>query len=247
MYHVWLMFHMIGDFIVQNDEDVERRINKPIEGNMIHILKTFVSYIVLGLVFMGFTSDWYNNTPFTLMIGLGMLAAMHLVIDICKSYVKVLKNKQLIFKNTSDDKFNMIAFVIDQGLHLITIFWIVDLFPLNITYNAIYIIWINAIIIATFVGHELIRMILKCSCVEYVKDSKNFRAAKMIGILERLIMTPAIILGALEMLIIIIGLKVFTDFEQKESKIINRNSFIIGNLLSIIMAFLGVIYYYRFV
>jgi len=248
MFQLLLMFHLIGDFIVQNDKDVAKKSNTPFVGNVLHVLKTYVAYIALLIVI------WLIVSPgdFVLLLNyifmLAILASMHLYIDLCKSYFVKIKAKIPYLRNTSNEKFNVWVLIIDQLIHVLSIVLLIELFIVAeiLTNNLEIIIIINAVLISTFLGHELIKLLMKCISSDYVQDS-NFKTAKHIGILERLLITPTIIFGVYEVLLVVLGLKVFSDFRQEDSKIINRTAFIIGNLLSLLMVFIGILYYYAFI
>lgn len=247
MFQLLLMFHLIGDFIIQNENDVTTRSNKPFIGNVFHVLKTYVSYIILLIVFWLLMDPGNFKLFFDYTIKLGILSLMHLFIDLIKTYFVNFKPKFPYVKNTDSEKFNTWMFLLDQLIHVLSIVLLLELF--NIidisTIDLKIIIMINAVLISTFFGHELIKLLMNCILKDYVLDN-SFKSAKYIGILERLLITPTIIFGVYEVLLVVLGLKVFSDFKQEESKIINRNAFIIGNLLSLLMVFIGVIYYYTF-
>jgi hypothetical protein len=238
---------MIGDFIIQNDNDVTMRSNKPFIGNVFHALKTYVSYIILLIVFWLIVNPGDFELFFYYIIKLGILALMHVFIDLIKTYFVKIKTKIPYVKNTDSEKLNIWIFILDQLIHVLSIVLLLELFSVNdiSTIDLQIIIIINAVLISTFLGHELIKLLMNCILKDYVLDS-SFKSAKYIGILERLLITPTIIFGVYEVLLVVLGLKVFSDFKQEESKIINRNAFIIGNLLSLLMVFIGVIYYYTF-
>lgn len=246
MFQLLLMFHLISDFIVQNDKDVARRNEKPLTGNLLHIIKTYITYCVMLIIFWLIVNPGSFGLLFNLSIKLLLLAFMHFFIDLIKTYVSNFKFKIPLFKKANNEKFNIWALIIDQMIHVVSIILFLQFFvTYEISYDNHNVIFINAVLISTFFGHELIKLLLNCILIDYVHDN-NFKSAKHIGILERLLITPSILLGFFEVLIVILGLKVFSDFKQEDSKIINRNAFIIGNLLSLSMVFLGIIYYYLF-
>lgn len=247
MIHIFIFMHLIGDYVVQNDKDVELREKKVILGNSIHLIKTFFSYLVILvitlLLFQIFT--WVSFWEYLLYIAI--LSMTHFLIDLGKSYLSIKLKEKKLSQNLDSSKFELKFFLVDQIFHVISIFLIIYFFDITIDITSFNLfVILNSILIAVFFGHELIKRILYCTCTDYVSDSKNFNPAKVIGMLERLLMTPAMILGAYEFVAIIIGLKVFTDFRNKESQIIDRNAFIIGNLLSISCSALGLLYYYLF-
>ncbi|QLY39814.1 DUF3307 domain-containing protein [Hujiaoplasma nucleasis] len=247
MFHLLLMFHLIGDFIIQNDNDVATRSNKPFIGSVLHALKTYVSYIVMLTVFWLIVNPGNFELLFVYVLKLGILALMHFLIDLFKSYFVKIKTKIPYVKNIKNEKFNIWILIYDQLVHVFSILLLLELFIIDdiSTIDQQIIIIVNAVLIATFFGHEFIKLSMNCILKEYVHD-ENFKLAKYIGILERLLITPTIIIGVYEVLIVVLGLKVFSDFKREESKIINRNAFIIGNLLSLLMVFIGILYYYTF-
>lgn len=244
MIHIFIFMHLIGDYIVQNDKDVELREKRIIVGNLIHLLKTFITYLISSVVILLFFQifTWNSLMEFTAYVAI--LSSIHFLIDLVKSYTAVKNKKKLISQSLDSSKYELISFISDQLFHLISILIIISIFNISIDItNFNLFILLNSVLIAVFFGHELIIRILHCICNEYVSDENNFNPAKMIGMLERLLMTPAMIFGAFEFVAVIIGLKVFTDFRNKESQIVDRNAFIIGNLLSISCSALGFVYY----
>lgn len=49
--------HLIGDYVVQNDKDVELRGKRIIRGNSIHLIKTFISYLVISVINLGIIEE----------------------------------------------------------------------------------------------------------------------------------------------------------------------------------------------
>lgn len=246
MIHIFLQLHIIGDFVIQNNKDVELRIERPLLGNIKHMFKTLVTYLVIffGIyVFFDVLIQPYQVYLSPLLI----VFLAHFIIDLGKSYITKHKDSIPFVKNSENKVFGLWSFVIDQLLHVISIILVLNVFFEFSAINIDSIILLNAVLIATFVGHEAINLLLGYLCEDYSNDSKNYVVAKYIGILERLIITPAVIFGAYELLYAIFGLKVFTGFKNKETQITDRNAFIIGNLLSLTFALSGYVYYILFV
>ena len=246
MLQLLILMHLFGDFIIQNDKDVLRRKERPFWGNIVHILKTEILYVIIGLIFMMITKKDLSEL-LNLIIAILILIVSHFLIDLFKGFTTYYKNIIPLIKEADDDKFNFKTFIIDQLLHITAIYLIFSFLDLDtITFNSElhnFLVLINAVLISTMVGHYFIVGVLSCLCKRYSKNNKNFETAKFIGIIERILIISFMILGSFEFIAIVMGLKVFSNFLDEDSKITDRNSFIIGNLLSIMLAGVGYLYY----
>lgn len=246
MIHLFLLMHLISDFVVQNDSDVEKRKTSIFIGNFRHVfIKSFLAHIVVSILVISLM-DISDLIIEDYIFAIVLVVLTHFLIDFFKSLITKYKHGIPMVKDVDSTIYNIWSFIIDQIVHIVFIVIIVTS-VLNISIgNLQIIVLINAVLISTFVGHEFIRILLTYMCDDYSNDSKNFVSGKYIGLLERLLYTPAIIYGAYEMFLVIIGLKVFTGFKNTETLIVDRNAFIIGNLLSITLSFVGAIYYFIF-
>ncbi|GEM_PF-3603626 len=248
MFHILLFFHIVGDFIVQSDKDVAAKSDHPFLGNIQHIKKTFIVYIILAVIYLAIIDQLAVGSLIDILIIVTILSALHIVIDFIKTYAFKWIDSKLNLKKETHTRVDIYGFVIDQLLHLSSIWGILQIIDISevLVDRVDIIILINAVLISTYLGHEFIKLFLIHTCSEYHSDSQNFSTAKTIGILERMLITPAIIFGFFEVVLAIVAIKVFSGYREQNSAIVSRNSFIIGNLSSFLMIAVGYLYFVLF-
>lgn len=217
-----LLAHLIGDFVLQSKVWVKEKESKKIKSPKLY-LHAFI-HGALVLLLLGNIHDWLP--ALTLMI-------LHGIIDVTKLYLQKEDNKT-------------VWFIIDQGLHLISILmvWLIWFSPaVNFSDLAISSsIWIYAaaLLFITSVSGIIIQ-ILMTNWSKSLNESDGeslVNAGKYIGILERLFVFTFIVTGYWEGIGFLLAAKsIFRFGDLKDSKDRKLTEYIlIGTLLSFAIA-----------
>jgi len=213
-----ILAHLIGDFVLQPKSWVEEKEMKRIKSP-----KLYLHGLIHGALVWLFLWDlrfW--------MLAL-IMAAVHIIIDVAKSYQQ---NK----------RYKTRWFLIDQLLHLLTILALWYLFfnqEIAYTYfftNPGFWIYLTAVIFLTVVCGIVIQNILGNweDNIEPVKEKSLPNAGKYIGILERLLVFIFVVSGHWEAIGFLVAAKsVFRFGDLKDSRDRKLTEYIlIGTLLS---------------
>lgn len=215
---------MLGDFVLQPKSWVKEKEKKKAKS-----LKLYLHFLIHGLLIL---LVFWNLQYWLLALSVMLI---HGLIDIAKLYFQKKNNK------TS-------WFVIDQALHLISIFilwlvWTDTNLEISLWLESTSLwIYVTALLFLTSVSGILIQVLLTKWSTS-INDGKNQsldNAGKYIGILERLFVFTFVILGRWEAIGFLLAAKsVFRFGDLKESKDRKLTEYIlIGTLLSFGIAIL---------
>lgn len=219
-----ILVHLLGDFVLQPKSWVKEKEKKKAKS-----LKLYLHFLIHGLLIL---LVFWNLQYWLLALGVMLI---HGLIDIAKLYFQKKNNK------TS-------WFVIDQALHLISIFilwlvWTDTNLEISLWLESTSLwIYVTALLFLTSVSGILIQVLLTKWSTS-INDGKNQsldNAGKYIGILERLFVFTFVILGRWEAIGFLLAAKsVFRFGDLKESKDRKLTEYIlIGTLLSFGIAIL---------
>lgn len=219
-----ILVHLLGDFVLQPKSWVKEKKKKKAKS-----LKLYLHFLIHGLLIL---LVFWNLQYWLLALGVMLI---HGLIDIAKLYFQKKNNK------TS-------WFVIDQALHLISIFilwlvWTDTNLEISLWLESTSLwIYVTALLFLTSVSGILIQVLLTKWSTS-INDGKNQsldNAGKYIGILERLFVFTFVILGRWEAIGFLLAAKsVFRFGDLKESKDRKLTEYIlIGTLLSFGIAIL---------
>lgn len=213
-----ILAHFIGDFLLQPKSWVKEKEIKKATSPKLYIHSLIHGTLILCVL-------WSFDYWFLAL----MLVFFHGIIDLLKLYVQKESNKS-------------IWFLIDQGLHLISIvvLWMLFFKPnLNVTLGYLHAsIWIylTALIFITIVSGVVIQALLYhwSKTLNNGNDESLNNAGKYIGMLERLFVFMFVITGNWEGIGFILAAKsIFRFGDLKESKDRKLTEYIlIGTLLS---------------
>lgn len=219
-----ILVHLLGDFVLQPKSWVKEKEKKKAKS-----LKLYLHFLIHGLLIL---LVFWNLQYWLLALSVMLI---HGLIDIAKLYFQKKNNK------TS-------WFVIDQALHLISIFilwlvWTDTNLEISLWLESTSLwIYVTALLFLTSVSDILIQVLLTKWSTS-INDGKNQsldNAGKYIGILERLFVFTFVILGRWEAIGFLLAAKsVFRFGDLKESKDRKLTEYIlIGTLLSFGIAIL---------
>lgn len=219
-----ILAHLLGDFVLQPKSWVKEKEKKKAKS-----LKLYLHFLIHGLLIL---LVFWNLQYWLLALSVLLI---HGLIDIAKLYFQKKNNK------TS-------WFVIDQALHLISIFilwlvWTDTNLEISLWLESTSLwIYVTALLFLTSVSGILIQVLLTKWSTS-INDGKNQsldNAGKYIGILERLFVFTFVILGRWEAIGFLLAAKsVFRFGDLKESKDRKLTEYIlIGTLLSFGIAIL---------
>lgn len=212
-----ILAHLIGDFFLQPQQWVKDK-----EKNKLKSVWLYV-HVAIHIALM-FIIIWdLSYTVMLLCIGL-----LHFVIDALKLILQRKENKRILF-------------LVDQILHLASIFVLVSLFSkndLNISFaiNAQLLLLLTSIAFLTAPTSIIMKIIFsKWNIAKLTKDNESLKdAGKYIGILERLLVFIFIVVGHWEAVGFLITAKSVFRFgdltASKERKL--TEYILIGTLIS---------------
>ncbi|AFL85551.1 Protein of unknown function (DUF3307) [Belliella baltica DSM 15883] len=213
-----ILAHLIGDFVLQPRSWVKEKEKKKAKS-----FKLYLHFLIHGLLIL---LVLWNLQYWFLALSVMLI---HGLIDMAKLYFQKKNNK------TS-------WFVIDQGLHLISIFivwliWTNKNLEISLWLESTSLwIYITALLFLTSVTGILIQVLLTkwSKSINEGENQSLDNAGKYIGILERLFVFTFVILGRWEAIGFLLAAKsVFRFGDLKESKDRKLTEYIlIGTLLS---------------
>ena len=245
-----MMAHFIGDFYCQYKRICDKKI---IESTCFWNPTIFFHSLIIGILSMMFLCD-LNAWTIVLSIFIS-----HYIIDLGKSFISRKYNFTTIRKNEgkvivvegANFRYSLWLFIIDQILHIATIYIFVNRFGdfgwqqaewlSNFTSdNQTLVKALLACIIAGKPANILVQLILrerevnvnqkKCSC--------NFRSGALIGFVERCLILTFVILSKYEAIGFLLGAKSILRFSQTQGKTEDEKSeyVLAGTLVSLAIA-----------
>ncbi|MCL2522762.1 MAG: DUF3307 domain-containing protein [Erysipelotrichales bacterium] len=252
---LFLIFHFIGDFIVQTENHCEQK-KKRLSINILH---SFLYSLSILLATIWFASIWQS---LLIVVSIGI---SHFLIDLTKIKLDKL---------TKNQSFKFLLFLFDQFLHIGILFFISRFFnELNslglslidtirdfighdISLQRIAVIILTYIIALTpssiFVRHFfsfINRQEMECldnleaehlsqaEKIELEKKQIEKRMGSVIGMLERLVIITLGIMGLYTSIALVITAKSIARFKQLENKDF-AEKYLVGTLLSLLIAIL---------
>lgn len=213
-----ILAHLIGDFVLQSKSWVDEKEKLGFRSLKIY-LHGFIHGVLVLLVL-------WNLSYWALAL---VIAIIHVVIDLMKQHFQ---------KENSKSRW----FLIDQSLHLVSIFmlWLLFFSPnLSLTSffeNNLFWVYLTAIVFLTVACGIAIQLMLEnwTSYINFSKAESLPNAGKYIGILERLLVFTFVVSGHWEAIGFLVAAKsVFRFGDLKDSGNRKLTEYIlIGTLLS---------------
>lgn len=229
---VALLVHFIADFIFQSDKTIKLKETNMIRGNLRHVIGIYTCYLV-AFIWLSITQD---IDVWNLVILATIITSTHFMIDLIKSIVLNFRHNR--------EKHDLIIFILDQIIHVISIVLLVSMWNFNIPSRAIgeySIILIYVFVI--FFGDYLIRKVLKASKMKsYANKETDIKGiGSQIGKIERFILLTLLIFGYPQLVIAVMGIKSIARFPELSNKSGEESNdyFILGNLLSLLIVIIG--------
>lgn len=221
-----LLAHVLADFVFQTKSVAENKLD--FKETLKHCSSLLVISVFI-LILAGYR-DWYLFIPVLL------ISVIHGIID----YLKAIIDAKI------DDKWNWVLFIADQFVHIITIIGIIVLFHPILKDAYLYKIefYLNNIdviksalffILITFGGSYFTASV----CKGFGKSNKSGnslnKAGRYIGILERLIISAAILIGRYEIIGFLIAAKSIIRHHESDDKDF-AEYFLVGTFTSFVWA-----------
>lgn len=241
---VLIFCHLVCDFIFQSKKIVSIRVSsnikKSFKGNFIHSLTHFIFSLVMVIIFYKIKYIFLDeNSLYTICF---LIALIHFSIDVGKS---VILNKYICCKNSIQ------IFLIDQGLHFISILFLCIYFTDIDLVESSHLLLLDKIFIAlimftmgTFVAGIFLKMFIEYFFPKnfYIDDFNIFKESRgakdgghIIGILERIFIMISITIGHPEMAGFVLTAKSIARFKKLDDANF-AEIFIIGTFISFIIA-----------
>ncbi|MFA7660419.1 MAG: DUF3307 domain-containing protein [Anaerovoracaceae bacterium] len=230
-----LTAHLLGDFVFQNSELVERK-----KVDSLALIKHSAIYAAFMFIALIMTQE------------LKLAIVMGVIIGISHYAIDGQKNK--ITKNELGIKKDLIVFLIDQAIHIILLIivaeYILDLYPAPNTligqiidkYSYPFVMESSVIILLYVLCAHPIGVIIKKVFLMWNARSKQqllieetLGAGFVIGILERLVILTLGLLGEFGAVGLVLAAKGLARFEQLKDKDF-AEKYLIGTLLSVLIA-----------
>ena len=230
-----LIAHLLGDFVFQNSELVERK-----KVDSLALIKHSAIYAAFMFIALIMTQE------------LKLAIVMGVIIGISHYAIDGQKNK--ITKNELGIKKDLIVFLIDQAIHIILLIivaeYILDLYPAPNTligqiidkYSYPFVMESSVIILLYVLCAHPIGVIIKKVFLMWNARSKQqllieeaLGAGFVIGILERLVILTLGLLGEFGAVGLVLAAKGLARFEQLKDKDF-AEKYLIGTLLSVLIA-----------
>lgn len=244
LFDVFLMFllgHVIGDFYLQNDKLAKAK-NQQLSKVLLHSVIYSVALVFWGILF------WSMK----LLVAGIILGGIHGLVDVIKY---ALWNKG---KKTPDAERNL--YVLDQAVHLLSIFLVVYLFfqgemsSLQFPWSFhkigiqgpelhVMLLWLTGLLLAHRPANITIGKLIR----KYrPKDMETgLRAGGFIGTLERFIMLILLALGQFAAVGLVLTAKSIARYDKISKEADFAEYYLLGTLLSLLMVILiyvGLIY-----
>jgi hypothetical protein len=229
-----LIAHLLGDFVFQNSELVERK-----KVDSLALIKHSAIYAAFMFIALIITQE------------LKLAIVMGVIIGILHYAIDGQKNK--ITKNELGIKKDLIVFLIDQAIHIILLIiiaeYILDLYPAPNTligqiidkFSYRFVMESSVIVLLYVLCSHPIGVIIKKVFLMWNARSKQqlieetSGAGFVIGILERLIILTLGLLGEFGAVGLVLAAKGLARFEQLKDKNF-AEKYLIGTLLSVLLA-----------
>lgn len=240
MFLLLIFSHVLSDFLIQNNKTISlKKQNKWINiGYFRHFIEVLLPMMLLYLIF-----DFQNTT-----ILIFSVSGIHLFIDFFKK----------IITNSVKDKNKYKIFILDQMLHIASIFLLIYYLPkpksININYyiflisNSEYFKFVIVLIYVVIFGGYLIQSFLAGLRLSPIKSTdlilsesnvRNPNMGRYIGMLERFILLFLMLNGQYAGVGLVLITKSIARFKQLENKEF-AEYYLIGSLLSIAITIVGV-------
>ncbi len=219
-----LLAHVLTDFVLQTKHIAENKLS--FKSNFIHCSILFVLSVI-------FLIDILDFSIFSMLL---IISVLHGTIDYLKARLE--KNKP---------NFKWYYFSIDQAFHILIIFLVISVFKNELW--LIYQIKINSIIqsenwfkilfflfLISFGGSYFTASVCKRFEPKNKNDNSLENAGEYIGILERIIVSSAIIIGRYEIIGFLIAAKSIIRHQEANKDQAFAEYFLVGTLTSFIWA-----------
>src|SRR6056297_3419894 len=217
-----LLAHVMTDFVFQNSYMARHKTNLKIN------LEHCIIFIIISTIL------FINELSLNILIIIFVVAIFHGIID----YFKALVEERI-----DDERYNSLIFVIDQVMHLIAITVVLllstqdflNLFMSNVDKIIGSRNWIKLflfLIIITFGGRHFTAKICKGFQPDENETDSLQNAGSYIGILERIIVSAAILIGRFEIIGFLIAAKSIIRHHRNGNEKQFSEYFLIGTLTS---------------
>lgn len=164
--NIFILAHILADFVFQKDSEVEEKSNGTIKGNLKHIFKVSILYSIAAVSFILLLEIRDFNTMLLVFIFIGVNIVLHFLFDLTKSRLQ----KKWVNKN-------LLLLIVDQALHITVLIISFNLILgdlLSFAYQGDnYIALLIFLSIATFVSSVVIREILDMFHLESKEETPN--------------------------------------------------------------------------
>jgi len=224
--------HLICDFLLQSKNIVELKYERKVKGYLFHFITLFFSTFILSILGI-------NNFKITFWFSLA-LSLLHIFIDIIKDIFRAHRPIE-----------DLLVFLLDQLLHLTTIFFLwyylvhiisipVSTIPIFSHFNKDIGETLTVIIFYLFVlfaGSILLEKTLKVIDIK-VKDRDEISIGKYIGIIERALILTLVVFGEISSIGIIFTAKSLARYKELSEKRFVEY-YLLGTLSSLFLALVG--------
>ncbi|MGM0380269.1 MAG: DUF3307 domain-containing protein [Bacillota bacterium] len=254
-----LISHTIGDFILQTESVVKKKLQMELSGYFKHGLGLFIASLPLFFLVT-------LNSIINLLLGVIVIIFIHIGMDLIKE-----KIKKIISDKKHTEKYGVLLFIFDQLIHFTIILIITNqmmvefnfidtkiigniIFTKQIIYHKLRNIFI--VMYVSFSGAYFIPLMFDIVYEKVDNYSKlldeplkkgindeNFdifidevKTGKWIGILERILILMFLLNNQLASIGFIIAVKSLARFKMMENKIFSEY-FLIGTLMSLVYTF----------
>lgn len=254
---IFIIAHLLGDFVFQSVKVVELRFSKNkckrLKGNIKHMITHMV--VIVGLYALLFGS--INYPIITLIKTTVMISISHIVIDVIKSEIKV--HSEICNRING-----MVLFIADQFLHVLFIIMIFtnfqfsmigetikslcEYYPYNLDILDRLLILVIIVISTTFAVGTLIRIKFEkndeLKTVDQVINNNelDFKGMKngglIIGYMERLFIMSLVSIGQASMIGFVLATKTIVRFKKLDQDRF-AEYFIVGTFISYLFALMG--------
>jgi|SRR5690554_3654443 hypothetical protein len=219
-----ILAHVVSDFLLQTKSVVGNK--HRLKANLIHGL---VLLIVSTVIFI-------DMLDFRILLMLFSISVVHGLIDYGKSYLDRL----------TGNRWNWLLFLLDQLLHIVSIYLLLTLFYpgrgeiisrefLQLTGEAGWLKGIVFFIFITAGGSYFTSSVCKRFTARLDDDDSLQNAGQYIGVLERIVIAAAILIGRFELIGFLIAAKSIIRHNSKKDRSFSEY-FLIGTLTSFLWA-----------
>ncbi|MCH4886488.1 DUF3307 domain-containing protein [Acidaminobacter sp. JC074] len=205
--------HILGDFYFQNKELIKKK-HESVKYQALHTIIHLLC--LLPLLFYQFS---IRMIAYILII-----STLHFMVDVFKYGIKF------------DKKYDLMAFLLDQGLHivLILIFSNIMVQPTSYAFSRLYrlLFLLLPVLIMIRPVDVLIEIVFS---VIHLKDSEDESSpSKWIGYIERILFSILIILNLESFVAVFIGVKTASRWNEVQNNKLFGLQFYIGTFISVV-------------